>query len=272
MLRLLEKRYPSDRYALFPQVADSTGSAGRRYADAIAFGLWPSRGLEIQGFEIKVSRADWLRELKDHGKSASVQAYCHRWWIVAGDKSIVKPEELPLTWGLLVPRGEDGIMAKVKAPLLEAKELSRNFCAAIMRRASEKHAKVKSDIFNRLHEEAYATAKKTAIAEAKRVLERENAGAKSQLKDLQFKSESMQRRLDRYEGIEKAIGVPIDHWDFKRMLMNFGLKSAEDDAAHIESRVSSLLESISKIKEASARAEAVVEFLKAADVKPSEGD
>ena len=90
VFRLLDKRYPAESHALFRQVADSTGYGQKRYADAVAFGLWPSRGLEIEGLEIKVSRQDWLNELKNHAKSADIQAYCHRWWIVAGDRSIVK--------------------------------------------------------------------------------------------------------------------------------------------------------------------------------------
>ena len=37
-------------------------AGGGRYADAIAMNLWPSRGLAVHGFEIKISRGDWQRE------------------------------------------------------------------------------------------------------------------------------------------------------------------------------------------------------------------
>jgi len=33
--------------------------------------LWPSGGLEIHGHEVKVSRSDWLRELKEPEKRPS---------------------------------------------------------------------------------------------------------------------------------------------------------------------------------------------------------
>lgn len=57
----------------------------------------------VHGFEIKVSRSDWLREYKTQGeKSAPWRSYCNYWWIVVPNKDIVKPEELPAGWGLLV--------------------------------------------------------------------------------------------------------------------------------------------------------------------------
>ena len=45
--------------------------------------MWPSRGLYIAGVEIKVSRADWLKERKDPGKSVSIQRFCKYWYVAA---------------------------------------------------------------------------------------------------------------------------------------------------------------------------------------------
>lgn len=57
----------------------------------------------VHGFEIKVSRADWLSEHRTQGeKSAPWRSYCNYWWLVVPNKGIVKPEELPAGWGLLV--------------------------------------------------------------------------------------------------------------------------------------------------------------------------
>ena len=66
----LARKFCAPEYALFYEVANATGSAATRSADAIAMGLWPSRGLYLQGFEIKVSRSDWLSELKNPAKAA----------------------------------------------------------------------------------------------------------------------------------------------------------------------------------------------------------
>lgn len=46
---------------------------GRR-ADAIFLGMSNSKGKSLQGFEIKVSRADWLSELRDVDKAETVSS------------------------------------------------------------------------------------------------------------------------------------------------------------------------------------------------------
>src|ERR1700723_1265707 len=68
-------------YGFLEQVADGTGARRFRWADGVAMSVWPSRGYDIHGIEVKVSRYDWLNELKQPGKSAAVQQYCNRWWI-----------------------------------------------------------------------------------------------------------------------------------------------------------------------------------------------
>jgi hypothetical protein len=53
----------------------SSGWSRESRADAIARHLWPSQGLELIGFELKVSRSDWLREIKDPYKCESKKAF-----------------------------------------------------------------------------------------------------------------------------------------------------------------------------------------------------
>jgi hypothetical protein len=134
----MRERYPVNSYALFPEVRNATGFKGDRAADAVVIGLWPSRGLEVEGFEFKISRGDWLRELKDPRKADGVAVYCDRWWVVAGKPGIVKPDELPKTWGLLVAQA-NGLRAAVQAPPMTPQALDRAFVAS-MCRAAQKHA------------------------------------------------------------------------------------------------------------------------------------
>lgn len=130
----LRARFVAPEWAIFFEVGDGTGNNQRRWADAVAMNMWPSRGLEIHGFEIKVSRSDWLRELKDPAKSAKVQQYCDRWWIIT-PKGIVKDGELPPTWGLYEVSDAGIIRQVVAAPQLEAVPVTRQFMAAVLRRA-----------------------------------------------------------------------------------------------------------------------------------------
>lgn len=133
----LAERFAAPEYAFIPQVRNSTGfSRVTRTADAVAMSLWPSRGLELHGFEIKSDRRDWVREKADPAKAEEIASFCDRWWLVCGGEQMVLPGELPATWGLIVPRGEK--LHIVKQPeKLAGKPLDRTFVAALLRRAAE---------------------------------------------------------------------------------------------------------------------------------------
>lgn len=89
------------RWIVAEKVRNGAGFAATRTADAIAIDTWPSKGLEIHGFEVKCSRSDWLTELKCPEKSEPFRRFCDRWWLVAASRDIVKPRELPDGWGLM---------------------------------------------------------------------------------------------------------------------------------------------------------------------------
>ena len=133
VLTALDACYPSPAWAFLPQVREGTGWGAARTADAIAMSLWPSRGLEVIGFEIKTSRSDWARELRDPEKAEAIFSYCDRWYVVAAHDGIVGLGELPPTWGLKVLRG-GLIETETEAPKLTPVALDRVFIAAIMRR------------------------------------------------------------------------------------------------------------------------------------------
>ena len=76
----MSKRWAPPEYAVMWEVGRATGAVtNQRYADAVIMGLWPSRGLELHGVEIKVSRSDWRREAADPMKAEAIAAYCDRW-------------------------------------------------------------------------------------------------------------------------------------------------------------------------------------------------
>jgi hypothetical protein len=132
----LRERYGKPEWAIFFEVANGTGARQQRYADAVAMNLFPSRGLEIHCFEIKKSRNDWKKELKNPAKAETVFRYCDRWWIVAAE-NVVRDGELPPTWGLILAK--DGRLRQAKAaPPLSPVSLDRAFAAALLRRSGER--------------------------------------------------------------------------------------------------------------------------------------
>lgn len=189
----LEKRCETRSWAVFKEVSNSTGWAGKRYADMLALSLWPSRGLELHGFEIKVSRTDWLRELKKPKKADEIQRFCDRWWVAAGDASIVKDGELPPTWGLLVLTGSK-LTCKVDAPQLTPEILDRGFVAALLRRAS--------DSAQELERQAHRRGFQEGSSQGPEVHQRT-------LASLRMDVEGLEKRIQIFE--EKS-GVQIDAW------------------------------------------------------------
>lgn len=130
---MVRKRFDAPEWACMLEVAPNTGG-GTRYADAVAVNLWSSRGHAVIGVEIKVSRSDWLRELKKPEKAeTSVYRFCDKWYLVA-PKGVVKDGELPQTWGLLELRAT-GLVEVVTAPKLEPVPVSRGFFASLIRRS-----------------------------------------------------------------------------------------------------------------------------------------
>lgn len=131
---ILKAHHDARELALMFEVANATGAGGTRYADAIAMGLWPSRGLHIHGYELKVSRSDWRKELINPSKADEIGKYCDYWWVVT-PPDIVKEGELPETWGHY--EAIDGKLVKKVAAVKNeyAAPLTRPFLAALLRRA-----------------------------------------------------------------------------------------------------------------------------------------
>lgn len=137
-------RYPTEQgeYALMWEVASPAGH-GNRYLDAVAMGTWPSRGHMLHGIEIKATRSDWTRELRNHEKQAQgLFPWMHFWWIAAAP-GIVKPEELPPNWGLMElqpAKAMDGsipyLKEVVKAVRLKPAALTPGVVASLLRRGA----------------------------------------------------------------------------------------------------------------------------------------
>ncbi len=231
---LLRARFCPKEWALMEEVRSHTGyGKGERYADAIAMNLYPSRGLEIYGFEIKVSRSDWKRELADANKSAPIQCFCDRWYIVA-PLGLVEKAELPVTWGLMETDKEaTKLITKVEAPPLAAKALDRAFVASMLRNATETMESRLSQAT--LSNEAYAKGKKD--------------GEERYVRDHKLAMEALEKRLgatsSELSGLKRALqafeqksGIHINSFDGPKLgeavyaLMRFSGRGYNSDYAN----------------------------------------
>ena len=136
LLELLALEYPSPNLAFIREFRGGTGWGRDSRADAIGMHLWPSMGLELIGFELKVSRSDWLHELKNSSKAEPIKQFCDKWYLVVSDLKIIKyADELPKDWGLMFAENEK-ILTMIEAPKLEPKPIDKLFLASLMRRAT----------------------------------------------------------------------------------------------------------------------------------------
>lgn len=141
MLDRLNRRYATYngngiRFTRAEHVKIATGFDAQRICDYMALDLWtgygPDRGPKLHGHEVKVSRADWLSELKRPEKAQAFTVYCDYWWLVVSDRSIVKPDELPAGWGLMAPHGQ-GLRVFVQAERLDVLPMPRSLQATFSR-------------------------------------------------------------------------------------------------------------------------------------------
>lgn len=143
MLDLIHRMYPSNGVSLshvvVEEVAPTTGWARRR-ADALVLSVWPSKGLTLEGYEVKASRADLKRELAEPDKHRALARYCTGWWLVAWDDSVLV-DGIPGDWGILkTVEGEHGdreLFQVRKAAKRTPEPWPRDFVCSLVRNAHE---------------------------------------------------------------------------------------------------------------------------------------
>lgn len=240
LVKMMRERYPAPDWALFLEVPRSTGfSSTAGYCDAVAMSLYPSRGLELNGFELKVSRSDWRKELAQPAKAETLFGYCDRWWVVFGDKTIPMDGEVPVTWGILAPRADGKLGVVKQAPELTPKPMDRGLVAALVRRA---HQAAEGSIAARVH------------AEMKDATDR-HARERAQLQD--HGKEEAARLLKLIADFEQASGVSLRRaWEGPekigaavKLLLHNGLDAQADSARQALGRVNQIREGLLQLIE-----------------------
>jgi hypothetical protein len=143
LLSILAKKYALPYWAFIREFRNATGFSATRSADALAFGMYRSRGQAIIGFEVKTVRSDWLRELKNPEKAEPIAQFCDYFYLVVPSPpfqlpEVAQPEELPAPWGLIginVVKGKSIFLKQ--AEKLDAAPLSRPFLCAIVKQAMD---------------------------------------------------------------------------------------------------------------------------------------
>lgn len=103
------------RFVMAVQVHNGAGFRYSRKIDAIVLDTWPSKGITLHGLEMKISKSDFRRELKNPQKHREFEPYLDRFSIVAAP-GVVSLDVLPAKWGAYVLK-DDGTLHTLRAPL-----------------------------------------------------------------------------------------------------------------------------------------------------------
>lgn len=192
----LKRHFAQPTYGIVFEVAQATGFRANRHLDAMAMGLWPSRGLDIHGIEVKVNYYDWKRERDTPEKAEELARFCDFFWIAA-PKGIVPISELPLAWGLLEV-DEDGRIKEAKAAAkTSAQPVGREFLAAVFRASSREVDPDTLDALIRKRERELET----------KFEERVKAAAS-------MRSDANSRAAEHWAKLVEAVGEKPDEWFF----------------------------------------------------------
>lgn len=177
------------------------GRTAQSRADALYVGFTSTSGRLLIGHEVKVSRADWRKELDTAGKADFWADNCHAWYIVAPGPEIVPAAEVPHGWGLMYPstRAKTRMQVVVKATVHGDRVPSWDAVRSILSRLDTLRAQHDVDV--------RAEAAQDAQAKAEAWVER-------RLRDVEQTGMSPQQRerLDALDLLEEFLGRKVSRW------------------------------------------------------------
>jgi hypothetical protein len=151
------------RYELPEWHCESEVTIDGRRLDVVALNMWTTRRNRIVGFEIKVNRGDWLREIQNFQKSEGWLAVCDTFYVVTPPK-LIKPEELPEGWGHLELCGSRMMTRKTATPREPGPSLPRELAARFLVRMAREVEHTKRNVRYQVREEVRKEIEESAKA------------------------------------------------------------------------------------------------------------
>jgi hypothetical protein len=139
LVKHLESKAMSDQYTYIPEC---TMPDGRR-VDLLKVSNWASHGYQRVAYEIKVSRSDFLGELKQGSKTDTMLKYAHSAFFVI-PKGIVTLDEVPAGCGF-IEVADNGCKIIRKATTSEVTHAdSHSFISSLLVQAARRHHIIKN--------------------------------------------------------------------------------------------------------------------------------
>src|SRR5579862_2430119 len=141
IIGLLQSTYPEPEWATFAELRAGTGYSNDQRLDLFVLNLWPSKQYRSLAIEVKVSRSDFKRELKDPGKRVFAETVAHECYF-AVPVGLVRKDEIPEGWGLYeVTRG--GIRTAKMATQRTPAPWPMSFMASLARQSADRTPRLK---------------------------------------------------------------------------------------------------------------------------------
>lgn len=138
-LRYLHPQRPHGEWIFFEELRIGTGYGpdAEQRLDAWAMHTWPSTGLERVAYEVKISRSDFLAEIRNPRKRRYGLLFSNRFYFAAPE-GLIAVSELPVEAGLVeISTGGYYASVTVPAPWRDTPPPSWRFMASVLRRAAE---------------------------------------------------------------------------------------------------------------------------------------
>lgn len=176
------------RWVTAEEVPVKTGGGSRRL-DFVAMECWESRGHALWGFEVKVSKADLGREIRDPSKHTCFFE-CLDYYSIAAPEEIVDVNKVPEAWGIAVVRDNEIRWRRMPQPLHGDRlldDIPKSFTASFARRAVACSG----------GQDACRQAREQGI----------EAGTKRAFEEAENKAKRLQESIDAYKVVFEELGL-----------------------------------------------------------------
>jgi hypothetical protein len=133
IIQSLRNRYSNKReWVLLEELTFPRGTR----ADVFVLNCFYSKRFKRIAFEIKISRNDFLHELKDPEKRKSAVEYSHEFYFVT-PKGMLDKKDIPQDCGLMEISKDGGTRIKIKPPKkVEQPKITSGFLSLLLRNAT----------------------------------------------------------------------------------------------------------------------------------------
>lgn len=100
IIRVLMDYHKKYSCLVFRELRRGVGYSYDRTIDLFTFETWPSRGFNRIAYEVKISRSDFVREIRDPSKRAGFRKFANEFYF-ATPPGLLSPGEIPSDTGLI---------------------------------------------------------------------------------------------------------------------------------------------------------------------------